>query len=364
MTSRLAHLAVSMTMLSLVLVACSGAAPTPAPVKDAPAPPKAAEPAQATAGVPIAPTAQPSVVTTGQAGYPAKGKSIRFIVPYPAGGSSDISARSIAPSLENDLGAPVQIINESGAGSQQGLTTIAKANPDGYTIGQAALPSNLTVYLDPERQAAFGRKDFQTVANYGVTPIVITVKADSPFKSAKELVEAAKAKPGSVGVADTGLLTVNHLGTLIFEQAAGVKFKAVHFEGGGPAMNALLGGHVDVLASAAPTMMSQLKSGYVRVLGIMSDERNQYYPDMPTLAEQGYKASLASSYGVIVPAGTPSGIVSTLSASVKRAVDSDEFRKRLIDAGQTPTYMDSQAYAAYWDQQSAQVEPLIPLARQ
>jgi len=151
-----------------------------------------------------------------------KGRAISYIVPFDAGGAADLVARAIAPGIEKELGTPVQIVNKPGAGSQVGVTELARSKPDGYTVGVANIPTTITTYLDSERKAIYKRDSFITVAGYAVDPDVLVVKADSPFKSAKDLIEAARTNPEKIKIASaSGKLSPPHMGILLMEKAAG-----------------------------------------------------------------------------------------------------------------------------------------------
>jgi len=350
------------TASTLVLAACAAPAAPPTPPTQAPAAPtKATEQPKATAQLsePTKAPAPPTAVPTPRVDYPQKGRAMTMIVPFATGGTSDIGARLLAPVMEKELGTSIEISNKPGAATQVGLTEIAKAKPDGYSFGTSSIPTNIPVYLDPRRQAAFGRKDLQPVANYSSTPQVIDVKADSPFKTLKDLVDTAKAKPDQVKVADAGIGSVTHIATLLLMKAADVKLAPVHFDSGGQTTTALLGGHVDAQTVGTPAIISQIKSGSIRVLGVFSEQRDPALPDVPTVAEQGYKAYMTAYYGILMPAGAPKEIIQTLSQATKKALDSAEVKKRLEDSGQPPTYMDTAAFETAWAKQEEAVKPLM-----
>jgi tripartite-type tricarboxylate transporter receptor subunit TctC len=177
--------------------------------------------------------------------YPEKGRPILLIVPYGAGGATDIQARILAPLLEKELGTPVEVLNKPAAGSQDGLTQIAQAKPDGYTIGYTLVPHAASIYLDPDRKAAFDRKSYQPIALHGADPQVVVVKADSSYRTLKELVDAANANPGKVTGVVAAILGDAHLAILSLQKVTQAKFAIVNATSGGaePA-TMLLGGHV------------------------------------------------------------------------------------------------------------------------
>ena len=344
--------------LGLILAGCTQAAPLPtaapaAPTKAAEAP-KAAPTAEAKA----APTAAPKV------DFPVKGKAISIIVPYAAGGGTDLSARVLAEGLEKELGTPVQILNKAGAGGQVGLTELAQSKPDGYTIGSSVLPAVITTYLDADRKPAFGRKDLQLLALHVADASAVAVKADSPFKTVKDIVEAGKAKPGAVKWGTTGILGTTHLNIVQLQKVTGAKFAIVHFDGGNPMKTALLGGHIDAHFGSAGESLPQFKSGEMRFLGIMDKQRSPFYPDVPTLEEQGYPLYAAGTRGYILPAGTPKEVVTILTNAMKKVMATPEHKKKMDELGLTIRYMDPDQYGAYWADYEEQVKPLMALAKE
>jgi len=291
--------------------------------------------------------------------FPEKGKAITFIVNQPPGGPSDLASRVLAAVMEKDLGVPVTIVNKPGATGQVGTTELFRSKPDGYTIGTTNLPSAINNYLEPDRKAVFGRKDLQQVANQVVDPETLMVKADSPIKSVKDLVEAAKAKPEGLRLGTSGLLGNNHLAALLFQRAAGVRLRFVHFDGGAPAMNALLGGHLDAADLTAGTPTAHFRSGALRYLAIMEKEPQPLFPGVPTLDSQGYKVYFASSRGISVRAGTPPEVVEVLASAVKRAMENELVKKRMDELGLVQRFMGPAEYTKYWDDIEAQTKPLL-----
>src|SRR5665647_1207380 len=189
----------------MLLAACGGPAAAPA-ATTAPAKPAATTAPAAPAATKPAASAATAAPAAAKSTFPEKGKTITIIVPVNAGGGSDVSTRLMLPALEKILGTSVQVENKPGAGQQLGHTEFSKSKPDGYTIGMTNLPTTLTTYLDKERQAVYNRKTFQTIAAPVMDPGAIFVKADSPYKTLKDLVDAAKAKPSTIKGSTTGIL--------------------------------------------------------------------------------------------------------------------------------------------------------------
>lgn len=310
--------------------------------------------------------AAPAQVTAAPArklDYPAQGKTITMVVPFGTGGGNDIAARLLASELERGLGVPVQVVNRPGANTQVGMTAVALAKPDGYTLGFTSIPSAITVYLDPTRKAVYTRKDFTIVAQTTSDPSVLVVKADGPYKTTKDLVNAAKASPEKIKIAAGGILNVTHIAVLQLEKLAGVKFATVMFDSGAAQLTAVLGGHVDATCTQLPDTLSQFKSGAVRVLGIMDQQESKFFPGVKTMENQGMKANVASGRNVVVPAGTPREIVEFLSASIKKAMESDQSKRKMDDLAMTPRYLDSARAEANWIDVETQVLPFMSGAK-
>ena len=353
---------VAALIATLALAGCSSAAP--APPTQAPAP-KGAEPTKAAAAAVAAtqvPTAAPQAAS--KVAFPEKNKTITLVVPYPAGGGSDIAVRITAPLFEKEIGVPVQIVNKGGAGSQVGITEAVKSKPDGYTIGHANWPTIATLYLDPDRKAGFTRKDFQPVAAHVSDPLAIAVKADSPYKTIKDLVDAALAKPNTIKVGTSGLMSPEDFGWRQLQKLTGAKFNIVAFDGAAPGNTALAGGHIDAFGSGISSQLALAKSGQTRLIATFAPEGKDAMPGLKTMEEQGYKGFFGLVRGWFVPAGTPREVVNVLSAAFKKAEESEENKKKLMDVGQYSRYMDPDEFSKFWDAMEEFVKPFVEEAKQ
>ncbi len=296
--------------------------------------------------------------------FPQKGKAIQIIVGYGAGGPTDMGARILAAELEKVLGTPVVVVNKPGANTQVSLSFLAQAKPDGYTFGSTSFPTTITGYLDPARKAVYNRKSFEPLAMQVNDANLFAVLATSPFKTLKDLVETAKANPKKITVS-SGILNDEQFSILMFQKAAGVQFSQVTFaEGTAPAIIALLGGNIDVYCGHAPDVVAHVKSGGMRVLGIMDSEDNPSLPGVKTFEAQGYKLYSSSSRGYALPAGTPREVVNVLSDAMKKVIASEEHRKRITDLGLIIRYMDSAQLAKWWDEYERTVIELMKLAKE
>lgn len=291
--------------------------------------------------------------------FPASGKPISIIVPYAAGGVTDTTARMMAAGLEKELKTTVQVVNKVGAASQVGLTELVRSPPDGYMLSYAVLPTVTTHYLDPSRQAIYTRESFQPVAMHHVTVMMLAVKTEAPYKTLKDLVNAAKDKPGTIKISDSGLMAVPHTAVLMLERAANVRFASVHFGGGAPSVTALLGGHVDVLSGSTADSLPHVKSGAFRVLGVSGDRPDSTMPDVPTMVSQGYDVQIASWAGIVAPAKTPKPVVDTLTGAIKRVIDSPDHQKKINDFGISPRYLSPDEYTKVWVDIENRMRPLL-----
>jgi len=358
----LVHLIAAFVTLGLVLIGCTQApaSPTPTASKASVAPASAP-----TAAPAVAPTTAPTkqAATVPAVAFPEKDKAITIILPFAAGGGSDLLVRAMAPQLEKDLGAPIPIVAKPGAATQLAMSELVKAKPDGYTVSIATLVTTAVTYLDPERKATYTGKDLTHVANLAVEDMVINVKSDSPWKNLRDITAAAKAAPNKIRIGTTGLMGIGHLAGLALQQEASVEFAYVHFEGSGPAATALLGGHVEATCTGGGAAFSQVKSGAVRVLGYLDDQQSSYFPDVPTITAQGYKLVMPAAYGLLAPPQTPPAIVDRISRAMKAALEDPSVKQRMADVAFTPRYMDPAQYASYWAASEKQAEPLIKLAK-
>ncbi len=351
----------SMLAASLLTWGCSPASPSPAPTTAAPAATEATTPSQATAAP--AKAAAPTALPTKAAAYPTKGRAVTILVPYAAGGNVDLSARLVAPAIEKELGTPIEIVNKPGAASQVAATELAKAKPDGHTLMWVSLTALISTYLDPEKQAVYHRKEFIPVAQSHWAPICIAVRPDSQYKTVEDLIAVAKAKPDTVKVGTSGLLGTPHMTIVLLDSASGGRFAPVHFEGGQPAMAALLGGHIDAQFEGSGQFMGPVKSGQLRLLGVFGNQPSAAFPGVPTMESKGYKIYMGLSLGLVAPAGTSAEAVALLSSAIKKATEPKEFATKSLDMGLDTVYLDSDRYAAFWNELEESVARVIKKER-
>ena len=264
--------------------------------------------------------------------YPAK--TVRFIVPYPPGGATDILARAVGAKLTSSLGQSFAIDNRGGAGQKIGTSLAAKAPPDGYTILLVSVTHSINPALDPKLPYD-SVKDFAAITLVASSPNVVVLHPSVPAKTVKELIALAKAHPGKLNMATSGNGSGGHLAGALFQSMAGVRMTTVPYKGGGPAYVDLMGGQVEVMFTSPNPTLSYAKAGKLRAIAMTSATRSHAAPQLPTVAEaaglRGYEASLW--YGIMAPAGTPREIVQLLHAEVTKALQAREVRDPLVAGG-------------------------------
>jgi tripartite-type tricarboxylate transporter receptor subunit TctC len=304
------------------------------------------------------------VTQSAAADFPRKGQPIMMIIPWAAGASSDLGGRMLAMGMEKVLGAPIMVVNKPGASGQLGMTELAQSKPDGHTIAYSALSSVIMNYVDPGRKATFQRRDLMSVGAHVADVRSFAVNAKSPYKTLKEVLEAAKANPGKIKAGTNGALTDVHLAQLWLEKLSGAKFAYVHFKGGGESIPALLGNHVDTYLGSSSELARFVKSGEFRVLAVLSENENKFLPGVKTAKAQGYPVFFTTYRNVYVPKGTPREVIDTLSQAMKTVMESDEHKKKL--EGEMSLALDYQNPAEMdksWDLLEGAMKELVLLAR-
>ena len=279
-----------------------------------------------------------------QGAWPSK--PVRIVVPYTPGGFTDQMARLLQTGLQQRLGQSVVIDNKPGANSLIGVDAVAKAPPDGSTFGVviAAYAANTTLYAklpyDP-------KKDLVGVSLMGVSPLLAAINNDAPFKTAKELIDHARANPGKVSFGSSGNGSAAHLTTELWKSLTKTYMIHIPYRGAVPGLTDLMGGQIQLFFDAPTGLINQGKAGKVRLIGVASDRRLPALPDVPTFIEQGFAGFTGSTWaGMLAPAGTPREIVQRMSEEVARIIKSDETRARLdamgtFAAGSTPGEFDA-----------------------
>lgn len=279
------------------------------------------------------------------------GRPIQMIVPFPPGGVADLTGRPTAAAMEKVLKQPVLVVNRPGAGGATGTAQVAKAVPDGYTILMGL--SSVSIFPVSDRingkTPAYEMKELAPVALVSSDPTVLVVRGDGPYKTVKDLIDAAKANPGKINYSSSGVYGTLHVAMEIFANAAGVKLFHVPYQGGGPAVTALLGGQVEALASGPSAAIGQIKAGKMRALASWGDKRLPSMPDVPTFKELGLNAEFYIWSGVFAPAGTPAPVLQKLRDAVRQAVNDPDFKATMAKIETPVNYLDAPEFARFWD---------------
>lgn len=295
------------------------------------------------------------------AGYPDR--AVKVIVPFPAGGVTDIATRVIAQRLSERLGQQFYVENIGGAGGNIGMANAAHATPDGYTILFAS--SSIVVNPSLYKQVPFDvEKDFVAVTKAGASPNSWLVNDAFPAKTMKELIDLMHANPGKYSVASPGNGTTPSLSIEMLKQSLGVSFVTVPFAGGGPMIQSVLGGFTPIACAAIGNSVALIKQGKIRALAITTKKHLETLPDVPTLDELGIKDQEAETMtGVFVPAGTPKPVVQLLQTEISAIVRIAEVQSRLQDLGVVPEGDSSADFSAYVKNEIAKWKRVIELAK-
>ena len=294
-----------------------------------------------------------------QVDYPTR--PITMVVPFPPGGVADITGRPVAEAMGRYLKQTVVVENRSGAGGGVGMQYVARAKPDGYTI----LMALSSISIIPEADKVLGRdpmyqlNQLVPIARFTADPTVLAVRADSPYKSAKDLLEAAKKSPGSIPYGSSGNYGTMHVPMEMFAGAAGIKLVHVPYTGAGPAIVGLLGGQIDLLATGPATIVQHVKAGKVRALAHWGDVRLVSLPDVPSLKELGTNVEYAQWSGLFVPAGTPDAVVARLREAARAAANDPRVKEVLLTAGSPVQYMDAPEFQRYVDADAAKMTDVV-----
>ena len=282
---------------------------------------------------------------------------IEVVVPFAAGGASDLVSRTIAMEMEDELGVPVVITNKTGGSGATGLYAVKDAKPDGYTIGYA--PAELAM-LDSLGLAEISPNDYEALGQLMTIPAAITVKSDAPYDTLEDFIQYAEDNPGEVRIGNSGTGSIWHIAAAAFAQEVGVEVGHVPYDGAAPAVTALLGNHVDAVTVSPSEAISGIDSGDLKVLAVMSENPDVNAPDAPTMQELGYDINLSGWGGFIAPNDTPEEILEPLRNAFKTAYDSDEFQKLLEERGMNPDYKPGDEFKSFSTEQYDYFSELIP----
>ncbi|MCS6892000.1 MAG: tripartite tricarboxylate transporter substrate binding protein [Rhodovarius sp.] len=291
------------------------------------------------------------------------GRAVTMVVAFPPGGQADVSARPIAAAMERVLGVPVPVVNRPGAAGALGNAFVARAPGDGHTL-LMALSSMLIL---PEADRIHNRppqyevEQLAPIARITNDPTILVVSGDSPWRSLEDFVADARRRPGAISYASSGNFGALHVPMVLFSAAAGIDLLHVPFQGGGPALTALLSGTVQALASGTGPVMQHLQSGRLRALASWAPTRQPHLPDLPTFIELGYRdVQYAIWAGIFAPASTPAPLREQIRAAVARAAQDPDAQRALATAGSPLAYLDGEAFARFVAEDHAR---LVAVAR-
>jgi tripartite-type tricarboxylate transporter receptor subunit TctC len=265
-------------------------------------------------------------------------KEVQIVIPYAAGGATDLVFRALAASTSKHLGKAVVVVNRPGGGGAVGFTEAMQARPDGHTLVTAITP--LTI-LPHQVKTAFTYRDFEPIINVVLDPAMFQMRSDSQWKTLPEFLDYAKKNPGMITVGNSGAGGGVHLIALAFEKAAGVKFNHIPFAGGGPSVTALLGGHIHAVSVSPPEGIAHVKAGKLRITALFSEKRMTDFPDVQTVREQGIDFTMSQWRGLAAPKGTPPEVVKILHDAFRKGMADPAFLKNAADMSVTLSYLGS-----------------------
>jgi tripartite-type tricarboxylate transporter receptor subunit TctC len=287
--------------------------------------------------------------------YPVK--PISLINPYPPGGFLDIPGRTYGLFAEKLLGKPIVTVNKPGASGMIGSVAGAQAPPDGYTLtlGCTTISCAVEWEIASGRKPLITRNDFIPIGAFVLSPTLISVPVNSPWKTLADLIRDCKAKPNHYAWSSGGLYGMSHVPGELLMRAAGITCRHVPEKGGGPALTAVVGGHVDFTTQFCPSTIPLYRGGKVRVLAVQSERRIKSLPDIPTVTELGLDAVYQAWIGILAPKGTPAPIVERLREVTAKIVKEKGFQEALETAGEEVHYMGPDELTKYWEAESAKI---------
>ncbi|AOW11688.1 ABC transporter substrate-binding protein [Hydrogenophaga crassostreae] len=288
------------------------------------------------------------------AAYPEK--PVTVICPWSAGGGTDTLLRALSKEAEKHLGQTINVVNQTGGAGAIGHNAIRAARPDGYTVGMITFELNS---LPPQGLVPFTWKDFDPLMRINSDPAALTVKADAPYSSVRGFMDYAKANPGEITIGNSGPGSVWHIAAGLAADKTGVTVKHVPFDGANPAVTALVGGHIKAVAVSVAEVKGQVQAGNLKILGVMSSERDKIFPDVQTFKEQGVDVQFYTWRGLALPKGVPAEAKTRIADAYKKAFDSAEFKDFAAKASLNLSYQDSAAFTQFLGQNASDVESVM-----
>lgn len=282
---------------------------------------------------------------------------IELVIPFSPGGASDMVSRAVGQQMEDELGVPVTPVNKEGATGTVGMTDVKNSEADGYTIGYVPVELSMVEALEI---ADIKPSDFTLLGRAMIIPATVTVPADAPYDTIEEFIEYAEENPGKITIGTSGSGSIWHVAGARLAEEEDVEFNYVPFDGASEAVTALLGGHIEAATVSPSEVQTGFESGDLKVLAVMSEERDPLLPDVPTLKESGIDVEMVAWGGFVVPKDTPEDVVKVLEDALKVAIDSDEFVEIAESQGLNPAYLPADEFQEFAEEQYDMFMELIP----
>jgi len=283
-------------------------------------------------------------------------KPVTVICPWTAGGGTDVLLRALSKEAEKFLGQTINVVNQTGGAGAIGHNAIRTARPDGYTVGMITFELNS---LPPQGLVPFTWKDFDPLMRINSDPAALTVKADAPYSTVRGFMDYAKAHPGEITIGNSAPGSVWHIAAGLAAEKTGVNVKHVPFDGAQPAVTALVGGHIKAVAVSVAEVRSQVQAKNLKILGVMSSERDKIFPDVPTFKEQGVDVQFYTWRGLALPKGVPAANKAKILDAYKKAFETASFKEFAAKASLNLSYQDSAEFAKFLDQNFKDVSAVM-----
>lgn len=287
-------------------------------------------------------------------GYPQR--PVEIVVPYAAGGGADVMSRAFAAAAVKHFPQSFIVVNKPGAAGVIGWTDVINAKPDGYKLALTTVEVTFLNYLG---LAKFGWDEMVPIAKLNADPAVLVVRADAPFTTLEQFLDAAKKSPGNIRIGNAGQGSMWHLSAVALADKAGATLNHIPYAGGNPALQSLLGGHIEAVIASAPEVAANVAAGKLRALGVMSEKRIKGFEQVPTMKERNFDLVLGTWRGLAVPKGTPPDVIATLKTVVARTMQEPSLREVMEKQNfTTDTYEDQAAFQASMARESAYIKQI------
>lgn len=283
-------------------------------------------------------------------------KPITVICPWAPGGGTDVLLRALSKEAEKFLGQSITVVNQTGGAGAIGHNAIRAARPDGYTVGMITFELNS---LPPQGLVPFTWKNFDPMMRINSDPAALTVRKDAPYNTVRGFLDYAKAHPDEITIGNSAPGSVWHIAAGLVADKTGIKVKHVPFDGAAPAVTSLVGGHITAVAVSVAEVRGQVQAGNLKILGVMSAERDKIFPDVPTFKEQGVNVEFYTWRGLGLPKGVPPAIKAKLTDAFKKAMDTPAFKELAAKASLNLAYQDSAEFSKFLDQNYKDVEAVM-----